>query len=237
METQTLEYSYGDETFEAFVAWEDEGNGPKPGVLVSHTMRGRTAFEEEKARKLASMGYVGFALDLYGKRHLGRDPAENRQLMMDLRADRPLLQSRMLEALRRLRLLPQANRSKVAAIGFCFGGMCVLDLARVGAEVAGVASFHGLLGPPGNTEGNRIKARVLVMHGWDDPLAKPDEVVALAEELTGMGADWQIHGYGNTSHAFTNPEAADREKGLMYQPDADRRSWASMQAFLAELFG
>lgn len=236
METTTLEYNYGDESFEAFVAWEEDGRTRKPGVLVSHTVRGRTPFEDDKARVLAALGYVGFSLDLYGKRHLDRDPAENRQLMMDLRADRPLLQSRMAEALRRLKLLEQVDTNRVAAIGYCFGGLCVLDLARIGADVSGVASFHGLLVPPGNTKGNRIGAKVLVMHGWDDPLAPPEQVLALADELTGMGADWQIHGYGNTSHAFTNPQAADEDRGLMYQPDADRRSWASLQAFLAELF-
>ena len=181
LETTTIEYTYGDESFESFVAWEEDGRSRKPGVLVAHTVRGRTAFEDDKARALAALGYVGFSADLYGKRYLGRDPAENRQLMMELRADRPLLQSRMLEALRRLKLLGQVEASRLAAIGYCFGGLCVLDLARVGAELAGVASFHGLLVPPGNTEGNRIGAKILVMHGWDDPLAPPDQVLALAD--------------------------------------------------------
>jgi dienelactone hydrolase len=121
-------------------------------------------------------------------------------------------------------------------MGFCFGGLCVLDLARTGTDLLGVASFHGLFSPPGNTEGNRILAKILVMHGWDDPMATPDQVVGLAEELTAMGADWQIHGYGNTVHAFTNPTANDVAYGTVYDADADRRSWQNLQLFLAEIF-
>jgi dienelactone hydrolase len=121
-------------------------------------------------------------------------------------------------------------------MGYCFGGLCVLDLARSGADVLGVASFHGLFHKPGNTEGNKISAKVLVLHGWDDPMAKPAQVIELAEELTKSGADWQIHGYGNTLHAFTNPAANDPAHGTVYNADADRRSWQSLQLFLADIF-
>jgi dienelactone hydrolase len=125
----------------------------------------------------------------------------------------------------------------VAAIGFCFGGLCVLDIARTGEELAGVVSFHGLLGAPGNTASNTINARILVLHGWDDPMAPPDHVVELSEELSAMGADWQLHAYGNTMHAFTNPDANDKAMGTVYNAAADRRSWIAMQNFLDELFG
>jgi dienelactone hydrolase len=142
----------------------------------------------------------------------------------------------LLLAVDALRDQPEVDALQVAGIGYCFGGLCVLDIARTGEPLAGVVSFHGLFEPPGNTDGNRIRARVLALHGWDDPLATPDEAVALGAELTAMGADWQLHCYGNVRHAFTNP-AADASSGVtVYNADADRRSWAAATYFLAELF-
>jgi dienelactone hydrolase len=128
------------------------------------------------------------------------------------------------------------DSKRVAAIGFCFGGLCVLDLARTGADLAGVASFHGLLNSPGNTQGKKIKAKVLVLHGNDDPMVPVEQVVALEKELTAAGADWQIHTYGHTVHAFTNPAANDPKFGTVYEPKADRRSWQSLRNFLEEIF-
>ena len=135
-----------------------------------------------------------------------------------------------------LRAHAEVEAGSIAAIGFCFGGLCVLDLARTGADIAGVVSFHGLFTPPGNTAGNTISARILALHGWDDPMATPDSVVALAQELSAMDADWQLHAYGNTMHAFTNPAAADPNMGTVYDAAADRRSWQAMTNFLDELF-
>ncbi len=157
--------------------------------------------------------------------------------MDTLRAERPVLQQRLLLALQTMRDQEEVDASRTAAIGYCFGGLCVLDIARTGEPLAGVISFHGLFDPPGNTEGNRIQARVLALHGWDDPLATPDQAVALGQELSSMGADWQLHCYGNVRHAFTNP-SADASTGVtVYNKSADRRSWAAAQYFLSELFG
>jgi len=128
------------------------------------------------------------------------------------------------------------DAARVAAIGFCFGGLCVLDIARTGEDLAGVVSFHGLFAPPGNTSGNSVKAKVLALHGWDDPMAKPEDAVALGSEMTAMGADWQLHAFGNTMHAFTNPDANDADMGTVYNAAADRRSWIAMQNFLHEIF-
>ena len=159
-----------------------------------------------------------------------------REHMDALRNKRAVLQRRLLLALQTMRKQAEVDASRVAAIGYCFGGLCVLDIARTGEALAGVVSFHGLFEPPGNTSGNRIQARILALHGWDDPLATPDQAVALAEELGSMGADWQLHGYGGVRHAFTNP-AADASTGVtVYNADADRRSWAAAQYFLSELF-
>ncbi len=216
---------------------DDATRAPRPGILVSHAWGGRSAFEDGKADALATLGYTAFALDLYGQGRRGHNPEENAALMQPFLDDRPMLQRRMHAALAALRDQPDVDAGRIAAIGFCFGGLCVLDLARSGADVAGVVSLHGLFAAPGNTTGNRIRAKVLALHGWDDPMATPDAVTSLAAELTSMGADWQLHAYGNTMHAFTNPAASDRERGTVYDAKADRRAWQALTAFLDELFG
>ena len=236
IQTRLVEYKDGDILLEAYVAWDESSHDSRPGVLISHAWSGRSEFEEGKAAQLAELGYVGFALDLYGKGVNGGDPDQNRALMQPLLDDREMLQRRMHLALENIRKQKEVDDERVAAMGFCFGGLCVLDLARTGADILGAASFHGLFSPPGNTEGKEISAKVLVMHGWDDPMAAPDQALALADELTAAGADWQIHAYGNTVHAFTNPAANDVEHGTVYDANADRRSWQSLQLFLAEIF-
>jgi dienelactone hydrolase len=236
IETRILEYDVDDIVCEALLAWDSDADSVRPGVLVSHAWGGRGDFEDGKARKLAELGYVGFAIDVYGKGKRGQSPDENAALMQPLLDDRPALQRRMLAAVQTLRQQPQVDNDKIGAIGFCFGGLCVLDLARSGADIAGVVSFHGLFNTPGNTAGNTIRAKVLALHGWDDPMATPEQAVALAEELTSMGADWQLHGYGNTMHAFTNPQANAPGSGTVYSPVADARSWNAMTNFLSEIF-
>lgn len=236
IQTRLVEYEDEGVVLEGLLAWDDAIDGQRPGVMVAHAWAGRTDFEDDKARQLARLGYNGFALDLYGKGVRGASTEENAALMQPFLDDRRMLQQRLLLSLNTMRGQAEVDADRVAAIGFCFGGLCVLDIARTGEDLAGVVSFHGLFGSPGNTSGNSIAAKVLALHGWNDPMATPDQVVGFAEELTAMGADWQIHGYGNTLHAFTNPEANDPEFGTVYSERADRRSWMSMQNFLAELF-
>jgi len=237
MQHRLIEYEDGGVVLEGRLAWNDAAAGPLPGVLVAHAWAGRSDFEDGKADRLAELGYAAFALDLYGKGVRGNSVEENAALMQPFLEDRGMLQRRLLVSLATLRAQPEVDSSKVAAIGFCFGGLCVLDIARTGEDLAGVVSFHGLFGAPGNTEGNSIKAKVLALHGWDDPMAKPDAAVALGRELTTMGADWQLHAFGNTMHAFTNPGANDPGMGTVYNAAADRRSWIAMQNFLQEIFG
>lgn len=236
IQVRELEYSDNEGAYAAHVAWDDSASGPRPGVLVSHAWGGRSEFEDRKAERLAELGYVGFALDLYGKGKRGSSPEENSRLMAPFLDDRAKLQGRMRLALNEIRQLSQVDSRKVAAIGFCFGGLCVLDLARIGADVRGVVSFHGLLTAPGNTGDTGIAAKILVLHGWKDPLAPPEQVPALATELDAQGADWQIHAYGIAAHAFTNPAADDAANGLLYDPVAEHRAWDSMQLFLNEVF-
>lgn len=236
IKTRLVEYEEAGCVMEGLLTWDSSFSQPRPGVLVAHTIAGRSDFEELRAWQLAELGYAGFAADVYGKGTRTTDIDQNRSMMQALLGDRPQLQRRLLAALDAVRKQDEVDESAVAAIGFCFGGLSVLDLARTGAELAGVVSLHGLLHAPGNTADNTIAAKVLVLHGWDDPMATPDQVVALAAELTAMGADWQLHGYGNTMHAFTNPAANEPESGKLFSEDADRRSWAATENFLTELF-
>ncbi len=233
--TQTIDYTHNDVRLEGFFAYDDKRPRPLPAVLISHAWAGRDEFVCNKARRLAELGYAAFALDMYGKGVVGTGPEENSRLMKPFMDDRRLLQDRITAALETVRKLPQVDPGRIAAMGFCFGGLCVLDLARTGANLRGVVSFHGLFVPPGNTQGTKIKAKVLVLHGHDDPMAPPDQVASLAKELTEAAADWQIHIYGNTLHAFTNPMANDRSFGTVYDETADRRSWESLRNFLAEV--
>ena len=212
------------------------GAEPGPAVLVFPTIMGRSDLELGFARRLAAAGRTAFVADLYGRKHIGRPREECRGLMNALLADRALLRQRLLAVLETVREQPEVDAGRVAAIGFCFGGLCALDLARSGADVKGVASFHGLLEPPPDTAARTIEAKVIVFHGWDDPLAPPEHVEALAGELTGAGADWQIHAYGRVMHGFTNPNANDPAAGILHDERAACRAWASCEAFLEECF-
>lgn len=230
-----IDYVHNDTELEAFFACEENSHGQRPAVLITHMWGGRVPFVDEKAEQLASLGYAAMALDMYGKDVRGSTPDECRALMAPLKEDRPLLQSRMKAGLDTLRAQAEVDPDNIVVIGYCFGGLCALDLARTGAKIKGAVSFHGLLNPPGNTEGTRIQAKVLVLHGDQDPMADPDQMNALREELTAAEADWQIHIYGNTLHAFTNPAANDREFGTVYNEAADKRSWQTFLNFLAEV--
>ncbi len=235
--TNTVTYLDGDVVLEGFFAFDDALSGRRPTVLINHTWAGRDDFVAEKAKKLAALGYVGFAVDMYGKGILGAGPEQNMQLMQPFMEDRAMLQKRMHAALSAVKLMPWVDEGRIASIGFCFGGLCSLDLARTGADIKGVVSFHGLLLTPGNTWGQPIKAKVLALHGRDDPLVPLEQLLTFEREMTDAGADWQLHCYGNTMHGFTNPLANDPAFGAVYQPDADRRSWIAMQNFLTEIFG
>ena len=236
IQERLVEYEHAGAQLEGFLAYDDVEVGARPGVMVVHAWAGRSEFECDKARALAELGYVGFAADLYGKGVLGTSTEENAGLMQPFLQDRALLQSRLTTALETLKSLPEVDNDRIAAIGFCFGGLCVLDMARTGTDIKGVASFHGLFGAPGNTAGTKIKAKVLALHGHEDPMVPVDAVVELEKELTEAGADWQIYVYGNALHAFTNPAANNPELGAIYNRNADKRSWQALLNFLDELF-
>ena len=234
--TRPVEYSHDGKIFEGLLAVDDAIAGKRPAVLISHAWAGRGPVEEEWAKRLAALGYAGFALDLYGKGVLGKTTEECQALMNPLASNRPYLQSRLLNVVEIVKRHPEVDAAKIVVMGFCFGGLCALDVARTGADIKGVASFHGLFAAPGNTKGNRIKAKVIAFHGWDDPMVKPDAVKAFGEEMTEAGADWQVHAYGGVMHAFTNPQANDPAFGTVYNKRAADRSWASFKNFIEECF-
>ncbi|SFR44910.1 dienelactone hydrolase family protein [Litoreibacter janthinus] len=229
-----LRYTAGDTTCVGYVAYP-KGAGPHPVVIVTPAFGGLDDFARGKADWLASLGYIGFAVDYYGEGRTARDEAHASELMHVLQADRATLLVRMQSALDTARALPDADANRVAAIGFCFGGKAVLDLARSGASLSGVVPFHGIFdAPPSGC--SKMNTSVLVLHGWDDPLAKPDQAVGLATELTEHCDDWQILAFGHTSHAFTNPNAQNPKAGMAYVPSSNDRAFAAMQAFLTERF-
>lgn len=236
VQTRFVDYQHGELTLRAEMAWDDS-LGPRPVVLVAPTWAGRTAFEGDKARMLAELGYVGFAIDMYGAGIVGNGVEECSALMTPVASDRGLLQARIGTALDAARAQPEVLDQPAGAMGFCFGGLCVLDLARSRDDVAGVVSFHGLLGAPENISTPRVSAKVLVLHGYDDPMADPDAMRAFCDEMTAAGCDWQLHAYGQTQHAFTNPNANDPNMGTVYNPVVAERAFASMRAFFSEVLG
>lgn len=232
-QTRTVEYQAGDLTCEGYLAQNVAGEN-RPAVVICHAWAGQGDHERAIAHKLAELGYVAFAADVYGKGVKGDPQGDNTALMAPLMQDRALLLHRLTAAVDTARGLPGVDPERVGAVGYCFGGLCVLDMARGNAAVKGVVSFHGVFAPNGLNQADPIAPKVLLCHGWDDPMGKPESVVAVAQELTQRKADWQLHAYGDAVHAFTIKGANNRAGGVQYDADADRRSWAAMDYFLKE---
>jgi dienelactone hydrolase len=233
MREQHIEYRDGETLLEGFLCYDEALPGPRPAVLICHAWVGRDDFVERKARRLAWQGYACFALDNYGKGKRGTNPEECSALMTPFMNDRKLLLKRLQAGLTAVRAMPIIDSQRIVVMGFCFGGLCALDLARSNADIRGAVSFHGMLSPSGFTE-PKVRAKVLMLHGYDDPLAPPEDVLAVAREFTDAGADWQLHAYGHTVHAFTNPAAHNPGGGMQYDESADRRSWHALEEFLSE---
>jgi dienelactone hydrolase len=237
MTIQPLEYSDGSTSFRAMLAQGDETEGKRPGVLVVHEAWGLGEHAIERARMLAELGYVALAVDLYGDGTQVNDIAEAMTLVGDLKGDPQTLRRRMRAALDALTAVPQVDRSRIGAIGFCFGGTSVLELARSGADVAGVVCFHGMLDTVAPAQAGDIGASILVCTGADDPTIPPEQISAFEDEMRAAGADWQVVRYGGTVHSFTNP-AADGSIApiILYDESSDRRSWTAMRAFFEDVF-
>ena len=227
-----VEQDWGDKVLrhELFV-----GRDGAPGVILFPTVMGVSDLERGFAARLVGAGYSAVVADLYGRRFAGVEREAAMAAMTALRADRGALRELLVALFEEVQGYDEIDSGKVAAAGFCFGGQCALDLARSGAQVAGIASFHGLFDPPGLPP-QPIRAKVAAYHGWDDPLVPPAAVVALGDELTAAGCDWQIHAYGNVGHGFTNPGATGAMPGIKFDAAAARRAWRSCDDFLAECF-
>lgn len=236
-EQKALKQDYDGQTLEHVIVHDETGR-VLPTVILIPTVMGVQQLELGFAEKLVDRGYHAVVVDLFGRRFTpGVDKEAAFAAMGELRSDRAALRDRLLAVVDEVRKREHVDASRLAVIGFCFGGQCALDVARSGADVAGVAAFHGLFDPPGLPP-EKITAKVAAYHGWDDPMVPPDAVVALAQELTDAGADWQIHAYGHTGHGFTNPKAHEIGiEGVFYTEAAARRSFASLYLFLDELFG
>lgn len=237
MKTEKIRYQESATELEGHLAYDPAIVGVRPLVLIAHAWAGQSDFERNKAEALAKLGYVGFALDMYGKGVLGRSTDESSKLMSPFIEDRMRLRLRLLAGLEAARKHALVDGNRIGAIGFCFGGLCALDLARSGADISGVVSFHGLLGAPALPDKPTVHAKVLALHGHDDPMATPEHVAAFTKEMTDARVDWQIHIYGHIMHAFTNPGANDPGFGTVYSARAEHRSWSAMRSFFSEIFG
>lgn len=231
-QSQSIEHGFADEILLSELVAAD---APRATIILFPTVAGVSELELGFAETLAGKGYNAFVADLYGKQFRGSGREVGAQQMRRLSAERGRLRERLLAVVETVRRLPDTGAG-IVVIGFCFGGLCALDLARSGADIAGVASFHGLFDPPGLPR-EEIAAKVIVFHGWDDPMVPPVKVAALGRELTEAGCDWQIHAFGQTVHAFTNP-GADKlgNPAVRFSPDANRRSWRALDGFLDDLF-
>lgn len=236
VKTKEIRYSDGDLVLEGFAAWDSDVSSA-PGVLVVHQWMGLTDYEKNRCKQLAEMGYVAFALDIYGKDRRPADRQAAGQLAGTFKQDRDLYRQRLNLGLQQLLALESVSKDNIAAIGYCFGGTGVLELARSGAPLKGVVSFHGGLDSPAPEDGKNIKSKILVCHGADDPFVPVADIDSFKEELDAADVDWQMIYYSGAVHSFTQPMAGnDNSQGAAYNQAADKRSWSAMQSFFAELF-
>ena len=234
--TERVAYKQGDTEMEGYLAFDAAQQGKRPGVLVVHDWMGPGKFSDGRAEELAKLGYVAFAVDIYGKGVRPKDQKEASAAAGQFKNDRAGVRARMKAALDVLKARDNVDPAKLAAIGYCFGGMCVLELARSGADIAGAVTFHGSLDSPSPQDAKNIKAKVLVLHGADDRFVN-EQVPGFQDEMRKAGVDWQMIYYANSVHSFTNPDAgSDNSKGAAYNEKADKRSWEAMKSFFAEIF-
>lgn len=236
MQHHSLQYSCHDTQFEAQVFYTEKEHQRKSIVLIFHAWSGQNHIVLDKAKEVAEMGYVAVAMDVYGKGVLGKTTDECTKLMAPLIEDRHLLKERIISGYHAVKRGEYGDRAQIGAIGFCFGGMCALDLARAGVDIKAAISFHGLLSSPRDSRGTPILAKVLVLNGNDDPMVSLDDIINFQNEMDERDADWQLHNFGKVVHAFTNPEANDLTVGTVYNQVAEKRSMHIMRVLFSEVF-
>lgn len=229
-----VEYKDGDQVLEGYLSYDDKGKN-RPVIILVHDWMGLADNIKKNSDRLAKEGYVAFAADIYGKGNRPKDQKEAGAFAGKFKSDRPLLRKRIQLAVDTAKQQPKVDANKVAAIGYCFGGTTVLELARSGADVDGIVSFHG--GLDTTMPAQSMKPKILVLHGADDPFVPTKDVAAFEDEMKKVNANWELTKYSGAVHAFTNPEAGnDNSKGAAYNEQADKRSWIAMSNFLQEIF-
>ena len=235
VQTEEFEYVHNGRNFAGYLAWRPDLKEPRPGIAICHEWFGPGDNVKRRARMLAELGYVGFAVDMYGTDVRPTNAGEAATAMNDAYADRHELRARLQTAIAVLQADSRVDELQIAAIGYCFGGSCVLELARAGTDIAGVVSFHGALHTslPAQT---KPLAKILALHGAEDPFVDAEKVASFMNEMRAVRADWQLVHYGNAVHSFTNPQAKDLQAGFCFDAKADARSWRHMREFFVELF-
>ncbi len=250
MKQEFISYEIAGKPFKGYWAFpeaKEKGEkgikSPFPAIIVAHAWMGQDPFARQQAERMARLGYIGFAADLYGEGKVAANEKEATELMLPLFQDRALLQKRIQAAFEVVRRHPDVDRSKIGGIGFCFGGLTIIELLRSGADVRAVVSFHGVLGrqmwhiqAKEVSIAQSIKGSLLILHGYEDPLVSAEDIAATQKEFNEAGVDWQMNIYGHTAHAFTNPEMHHQEKGLVFQPLSAKRAWRAMENFFEECF-
>lgn len=238
IKTQAVKYQQGDAQLQGYLAYDDAVQGKRAGVLVVPEWWGLTDYAKHRAQMLAQLGYVALVADMYGNGQTTNDPKQAGQWAGALKGNRALLRQRVGAALEQLKANPMVDPQKTAAIGYCFGGTSVIELARSGADVKGVVGFHAGLDSPNPADGKNIKGKVLICMGANDTFTSPQDMQAFEDEMRQNHVDWEMNLYGNAVHSFTNPEADKHGiPGIAYNAEADRRSWQAMQDLFHELFG
>jgi dienelactone hydrolase len=233
--TKTVPYKDGTTAMEGYLALPASGQ-PAPGVLIVHDWTGVQEYARMRADMLAKLGYAAFCCDIYGKGVRPVAPKDCGAEATKYKGDRALFRQRLLAGLAAFRAQDGVDKANISAIGYCFGGTGVLELARAGADVRGVVSFHGGLDSPVPSDGKKIKARVLILHGADDPYVPEKDIKACLDEFNKAGVDWQMISYSGAVHSFTKAETGnDKSTGAAYDAKADKRSWEAMKTFLAEV--
>ncbi len=227
--TWTVQYEQDGTVLEGYVAYDESIKGKRPGIVVVHQWKGLTDYEKMRARKLAELGYIAFAADIYGKGVRAADNDEAKKLATVFYKDRGLMRARVIAAYEELKKQKRTDTSKTAVMGYCFGGTVALDLARSGANVLGTVTFHGGLATPTPEDARNIRGKVLALHGAADQVVPPEQVSAFYKEMSDAGVDWYMVTYAYARHAFTH-------MGPRYNEPADLRSWREMQAFFTEIF-
>ncbi len=236
-QTGPIDYKSQDTVLEGYIAYNKSLEGKRPGIVLVPDWMGVAEHYDKIADKLADLGYVALVADVYGKGVRPKNAEEAAALATKYRSDRGLMRQRVLAALDELKKNPMVDEKRIATIGYCFGGTAVLELARSGAPIVGVVTFHGGLDTPTPDDAKNIKGKVLVLHGADDPYVPPAQVAAFQEEMRKGGVDWQMIFYADAVHSFTNPSAGtDKSTGNAYNEKADKRSWEAMKSFFKEIF-